>query len=89
MSGQGKKHRNKGKPAGPEGTWVATSVLSGRRARVSRYFLARMNSQASMAAEVSLPVCETFEPWRGCHQRPPNGSDQLMGRTATDPAGCR
>ena len=49
---------------------MATSVPCGRCARVSRSFLARMKSRASMAAEVSLPVCETLLPRRG-RQVPP------------------
>ena len=41
---------------------MATSVPSGRCARVSRSLRVRKKSWVSMAAEVSLPVCETLEP---------------------------
>ena len=44
---------------------MATRVPWGRCARVSRSLRARRKSRASMAAEVSLPVCETWEPRRG------------------------
>ena len=49
---------------------MATKVPFGRCASVLRSLRARMKSRASMAALVSLPVCETWLPWRGRQTSP-------------------
>ena len=49
---------------------TATSVPWGRCAVFSRSLRALWKSRASIMAEVSLPVCEVWEPWRGRHVSP-------------------